>query len=113
MDEKTHNRLIDMRDYAEKAVYFLGTMSEAEILKDERTYFACVKSIEVIGEAAAQIGRDKLDVYAGIAWADIIGMRNILIHEYSGISPQTIHQTITHFLPEFILKIEKILESSK
>jgi len=100
-----------MRDYAQKAIEFLGDLSSEQLVEDERTYFAIIRSIEVVGEAAAQVGRETLDDYEGVPWADVVGMRNILIHEYSGVSVATIYDTVVYFLPDFILKIDTILES--
>jgi len=42
----------------------------------------------VIGEAAAGISQEFREQHAGIPWARIIAMRNILVHQYFGIDWQ-------------------------
>ncbi len=112
MDEKVQNRLIDMRNYALDAIEFLGDMSEEEFLADKRTYYAIIRSLEVVGEAAAQTGRNTLAEIAGeIAWKEIIGMRNILIHQYSGIEIRNVYKTVKYSLPGFLDQLNKILET--
>ena len=113
MDEKLRNRFMDMVIYAEKAVEFLGDLNHQELVRDERTYFAIIRAIEVVGESAAQVGREQLQNYEGVPWNNIIAMRNILIHQYSGISSETIFDTVTDFLPQFIQHIKSLLEASK
>jgi len=38
-------------------------------------------------------------------------MRNILIHQYSGIEMETVYNTVKDFLPELLMNIDKILEN--
>ena len=113
MDKKIRNRFEDMREYACKAQAFLGDMSLEDMKKDERTYFAVVRAIEVVGEAAAQIGRDALKDYDGVPWNNVIAMRNILIHQYSGIDEKTIYETVTDSLPTIISRLNDILGDTK
>ena len=39
---------------------------------------------QIIGEAAAKLGRDFHDAHPGIPWAEIVAMRNVLVHDYFG-----------------------------
>lgn len=41
---------------------------------------ACIKQLEIIGEAANRISDELKDTCPEIKWAEIIGLRNILIH---------------------------------
>ena len=67
------------------------------------------RNIEIIGEAARWLPQDIKDRYEYIEWSAIIGMRNIIAHQYFGIDIDIIWTTLkTDFL---ILKtqLEKIL----
>jgi len=111
MDEKVQNRLIDMRNYAQDAIELLGDLSEDEFLADKRTRYAVIRALEVIGEAAAQTGRSTLAEFAhDIVWKEIIGMRNVLIHQYSGIEDRNVYKTVKQSLPEFLDKLNKLLD---
>ncbi|MGH8246995.1 MAG: HepT-like ribonuclease domain-containing protein, partial [Gammaproteobacteria bacterium] len=58
-----------------------------------------MKCIEIIGEAAAKIGPEVRAQYADIPWADIVGMRNRLIHAYFDIDLGLLYETVTGDLP--------------
>jgi uncharacterized protein with HEPN domain len=44
-----------------------------------------IRRLEIIGEAAKSISADLQTLHPEIPWNKIIGMRNILIHEYFGV----------------------------
>ena len=100
-----------MRDYARKAVDLMGDLNADAFSTDGRTFFAVVKCVETVGEAAARIGRSELDrIMPDEPWLDIIGMRNILNHEYTGVNAHTLHDTVTHALPGFAERVQELLE---
>lgn len=68
-----------------------------------------VKEIEIIGEAASKISSGLKEKYPDIPWADIVGMRNFLIHAYSDINMDVVFKTITEDLPPLASEIENIL----
>jgi len=47
--------------------------------------FACIKQIEIIGEAANHLSAETKEQIKSVLWRQIIGMRHILVHEYFGI----------------------------
>jgi uncharacterized protein with HEPN domain len=52
---------------------------------DQKTVDAVIRNFEIIGEAVRHVVADQESLPTGIPWADIAGMRNILIHEYFGV----------------------------
>lgn len=81
-----------------------------EWLDDEKTVDAVVRNIEIIGEAAANIGTEYQRQYSDIPWNEMKAIRNILAHEYFGIDKEIIWKTIQDDLPPLKRRIEKILE---
>ena len=59
---------------------------------------ACFRKLEVIGEACNAISNDVKDRFASIKWAEIIGLRNVLIHQYFGVDKMIIWNVIRHEL---------------
>jgi uncharacterized protein with HEPN domain len=39
----------------------------------------------VVGEALARLSAEIKERYPSVPWPDIVGLRNILVHEYIGI----------------------------
>ncbi|MEO6549058.1 MAG: HepT-like ribonuclease domain-containing protein [Ferruginibacter sp.] len=52
--------------------------------------FACIKQMEIIGEASNHITTDLKSMFTEISWAQIIGMRNVFTHEYFGIDSSVV-----------------------
>jgi len=69
--------------------------------------------LQVIGEAAARLGRDFHQAHPEIPWNQIVAMRNILVHQYFGVDLDTIWKTVYDDLPalkETITQLIKQLE---
>ena len=47
--------------------------------------------------------------HSDIAWAEMIGMRNFLIHEYGAIDMEVVWNTVQHSLPDLIKQLEPIV----
>lgn len=70
---------------------------------------ALVKCIEIIGEAASKVSSGTRLELPEIPWADIVGMRNRLIHAYYEIDFQRVYDTVTTDLPPLISALEAVL----
>ena len=66
--------------------------------------------LQLIGEAAAQLGKTFHDSHPEIPWAQIIAMRNVLVHEYFGVDLQEVWKTVERDLPMLKQQIEALLK---
>ena len=57
-------------------------------LANSEKRFATIKQLEIIGEACARISPKIKEKYPEVEWDNIIGFRNISIHEYFGVNFQ-------------------------
>jgi len=95
----------------ERAERFLKGISSAEELsKDEKTFYAMVKVQENIGKAVKHIPDNLRVMYSAIPWKEIVAFRNILVHEYFGISPAIVFNVVEKELPALKEAVLKILE---
>ena len=85
-------------------------MTKEEFKKDDRTIDAVLRNIEIIGEAANKLSEKIYRENESVPWGRMIGLRNIVIHEYFGVDLNIIWQVITVNLPETKPKIEEILK---
>jgi uncharacterized protein with HEPN domain len=67
----------------------------------------------VIGEAASALPESIRNQHASIPWDQIRGMRNVVVHEYSGIRVDTIWQTLQEDLTPLVPQLEAMLGCSR
>ena len=84
----------------EKAERFVANMSYEDFIKDEKTVFAVLRAIEVIGEAVKHIPMDFRMKFPDIPWRDIAGMRDVLVHGYFAVDLETVWETIKTNIPK-------------
>ena len=78
---------------------------------DAKTVDAVIRNFEVIGEAAGYIPEAIQERHPDLGWLEMRGMRNIMIHEYFGISLPIIWRTVIHDLPLLSREIKKLLDN--
>lgn len=105
-------RVCHMLDAAREALAFAENKTRADIYENRLLALGLMKSIEIIGEAASKISKECRQAHPEIPWADVIGMRNRLIHAYADIDPDVLWETVTDDLPSLIPALEKILANS-
>ncbi|MEA3312677.1 MAG: DUF86 domain-containing protein [candidate division WOR-3 bacterium] len=72
-----------------------------EVFKDnDMAIDAVLRNLEVIGEASKGIPPEVREGYPDIPWKRMIGLRNIVIHEYFGIDVSIIWEIVTRNLPQ-------------
>lgn len=86
---------------------------ESAFLADEKTQDAGIRNFEVIGEAAKNLSEELKAKHPGIAWKDVAGMRDKLIHQYFGVKLQLVWRTVQDDLPILDRTIESILQTMK
>jgi len=61
-----------------------------EFMSNSMMRFACIKQMEIIGEASNHISEETKFQFSDIEWRQIVGMRNIFVHEYFGIDSKLV-----------------------
>ncbi len=95
----------DIRDAIGRIERYVEGLSREELIADERTMDAVIRNLEVIGEAAKGLPEDVRRKYPGIEWRKVVGLRNILIHDYSGVSANVIWDIVSNSIPDLKRKL--------
>lgn len=102
-------RIRHMLDSAKEALSFAMNKGRRDLESDRMLVLSIVKSIEIAGEAASKVTQETREMYSELPWANIIGMRNRLIHVYFDIDLDRVWDTVTDDLPPLIASLEKIV----
>lgn len=82
-----------------------------EFSQDSMMRFACIKQLEIIGEACNHIDGSVKEAFPDIEWQSIVGLRNLLIHEYFGVDTMLIWDVITTNIPQFKEQLLLIIDT--
>lgn len=69
-----------------------------------------VHHLQIIGEAVRAFPNSFREKHPEIPWSKIIGMRNILTHQYFGIDVDVVWAVIENDLPDLKERITRILQ---
>ncbi|OGV07259.1 MAG: hypothetical protein A3J84_05635, partial [Ignavibacteria bacterium RIFOXYA2_FULL_37_17] len=83
-------RLQHISDAIKEIENYITNSSYKDFQSNSMMQFATVKQLEIIGEAANQLTEHFKKLYTEIQWREIVGLRNILIHEYFGIDTKIV-----------------------
>jgi len=88
-------------------------MSKEKFLKSNDVKDACIRRLEIIGEAVKNISQEIKIKYSFIEWKKIAGTRDRVIHSYFSVDLDIVWDIITkelHLLKKQMEEIEKELE---
>jgi uncharacterized protein with HEPN domain len=105
-------RLLDILEAIERIEKYAKEGKEA-FENDELIQNWMVNHITVIGEACRSLSDEFQASHSEVPWADIIGMRNILIHHYFGIDTDAVWPVVEKDIPELKMNIEAIVKKMK
>jgi uncharacterized protein with HEPN domain len=103
-------RLLDILEAVERIEKYAEQGKDA-FEGDELIQTWIVHHITIIGEACRTLPDDFQAQHANVPWADIVGMRNILVHHYFGIDKEAVWSAVERDLPELKMNIQTILKN--
>ncbi|MBR5735496.1 MAG: DUF86 domain-containing protein [Bacteroidales bacterium] len=107
--ERDNGRLQDIIQAIDNIMSFTDGLSLEELSTDKLRYYAVVKNVEIIGEAANMLTSEFREMHSDIPWKDIVGMRNVLVHGYAAILPEILWETALIDVPMLKERIEGLL----
>lgn len=98
-------RLLDIAE-AITQIEKYAARGKAAFERDELIQTWIVHHLQIIGEAAARLSDDARARCKEIAWSGVIGMRNILVHNYFGIDTGAVWAAVEKDIPILKQSIE-------
>ena len=92
---------------------FLKDVPKNEFLKDKLRQSATLYQLIIIGEAVKNLPTEYKNKHTKIPWKNIAGMRDILIHEYSGVNLKRVWKVIKEDLIDLKGNISEIRKESE
>ena len=71
---------------------------------------AVIRNLEIVGEATKRVSQALKEQTPEIPWRQMAGLRDVLIHDYMGISLKIVWNVVQNELPQLKIKIMELLD---
>lgn len=92
-------RLLHILDAIDRVLRYTGGKTHDDLVNDDMMYYAVVKNIEIMGEAANMLTSEFTASHPATPWKMVRGMRNYIVHEYFQIDDAVVWDVVKHNLP--------------
>ncbi len=101
-----------MVDAAREAMAYAASRTRNDLDQDTMLARALVNCLAVVGEAAARLTPEARARDESMPWAQLVGMRNRLIHAYFDIDQDEVWRTVTEDLPVLGSHLQAMLDAA-
>jgi uncharacterized protein with HEPN domain len=101
--------LADIVEAADAIQRFIEGVQREDFFDDELRQSAVLQKLIVIGEAAARLPKEFTERHPEVEWTDIVGFRNIAVHEYFSVNWSIVWVAAAQDAPDLRGKVAKIL----
>lgn len=113
MKKKRSSKLFleDILDAMSRIEQYTKNLSFADVEKNTMLTDALVKNFIIIGEATNNIPQEITEKFPHIPWKRMIGLRNIVIHDYYETDLPMLWDIVKNYLPETKTQIAAMIEN--
>lgn len=100
--------LADMLRFARQAARAAAGLTAADLEADPDRQSMVLWPLIALGEAAAHVSESYRLAQPDIPWRRIVGLRNVLIHDYSGVDMAAVIEVAQVHVPSLIRQLEAL-----
>ena len=112
-EERDPAYLWDMIEAARAAVDYTGNLTLDKFLAADRERaimrLAVERQLEILGEAARRVSSQFREAHPELPWREIVGLRNVISHEYDKVNYESIYRIVRNRLPVLIVMLEPLV----
>jgi uncharacterized protein with HEPN domain len=101
-------RLLDVRDAIER-IERHASRGRQPFEADELIQIWMVHHLQIIGEACRALSAEIRDRHPEVPWRQIIGMRNVVVHDYFRVDVEAVWSAVANDLPRLKAQVDAIL----
>lgn len=101
--------LIDIQESCEKVLKYIMGMTQKDFIHNDLYFDAVMRNLEIIGEAAKHVSTETQQENPQVKWRKIADFRNLIAHQYFGISDEIVWDIVTNEIPALLSQIKIIL----
>jgi uncharacterized protein with HEPN domain len=113
MPSRSDGYLLDMLLAARSIQDFTSGQTQESFATDRLRIRAIEREFEILGEAARNVDEITRQQFPGLDFRAIVGMWNIVSHDYRRVRPGILWENSQHHVPKLISALEPYLESLK
>jgi len=109
---KDKERLLHMIAAIDRILRYTEGKSYEDLVNDDMMYYAVIKNIEIIGEAANMLTTEFQTTHPDTPWKMVKGMRNYIVHEYFQIDDVVVWDVVTNNLLPLKQQLQSYINST-
>lgn len=102
--------IAQMIEAARQALDFTGGLSRETAFDVPVISYATVRAIQLIGQAARNVSEEVRAANPDIPWRQMIGMRNVVVHDYADVDMDLVWKTVREDLPPLVARLQTLIE---
>lgn len=99
-----------MLDAATRAHSKVSTRSPEDWESDENLRLAVTHLVQTLGEAARNVSEEGQRKHPDVPWREVVGMRNVIVHDYLGVDDGIVRAAALRDLPPLIEALRRALD---